>query len=269
VNQETPGQPDPPRDPVPPPPFADPLAAAPSAPLDHHPAPPAYPHPAYQPPGYPAYQMPGARTPEYNGAAIASLIFGILGGILFSVVFGLIALRQIVRRGGRGRGMAIAGLSLSAVWAVLFVAVGTSIVLTLDGTTPLPRPTAAATARTDSTAEGRHQPAESLKVGDCLGYLDENSTPEDFTFRLCSDRHGGEVFDVWSLAPGAYPGDTEVEKQVTDRCYKTLARYAVGTFADARLYYVYPTRDSWSYDRGAVCIAVPSSDQWTGSMVNP
>lgn len=52
---------------------------------------------------------------QTNVFAILSLIFGILGGYL-AIVFGHIARSQIKRRGGRGKGLALAGLILGYVW---------------------------------------------------------------------------------------------------------------------------------------------------------
>lgn len=50
-----------------------------------------------------------------NGFAIAGLIFSILGGWL-GLVFSIIALVQIGRQGGKGKGLAIAGLVVSILW---------------------------------------------------------------------------------------------------------------------------------------------------------
>ena len=67
------------------------------------------------PPGPYAPQAPGT-----NWWAIISLMFGILGGVLISVVCGIIGLRR-AKAGQGGRGMAIAGLVLSALWVLVFL----------------------------------------------------------------------------------------------------------------------------------------------------
>jgi hypothetical protein len=56
-------------------------------------------------------------------------VLSIFGGVLLSVIFGLVALSQIKKSGGRltGRGLAIAGLIISAVWIA-----GIAIVAALD-----------------------------------------------------------------------------------------------------------------------------------------
>src|SRR5512138_561066 len=63
------------------------------------------PQPAH--PAYPTQVMAPQESQKTNGFAIASLIFGI------------VALSQIKKRNEKGRGMAIAGLSLSGAWVVL------------------------------------------------------------------------------------------------------------------------------------------------------
>ena len=48
-------------------------------------------------------------------------MFGIIGGVLISVICGIIGLRR-AKAGQGGRGMAIAGLVLSALWVLVLVA---------------------------------------------------------------------------------------------------------------------------------------------------
>src|SRR5262245_11884637 len=87
------------------------------------PYPQPYPSPDGQqtafPPGPPPYRAANDTT---NGLAVASLITGLLGCVSFAgLILGIVALRQIGQRGGRGRGMAIAGIALFCVWAVVGV----------------------------------------------------------------------------------------------------------------------------------------------------
>ena len=104
------------------------------------PQPPASPAPQYQ---QPQYQQPQYQQPQYqpqfqtqfptaqktNGLAIASLVCSFFCGIL-GVIFGIIAINQINKTNGNGKGMAIAGICIGAasmvigwiVWGSLFVA---------------------------------------------------------------------------------------------------------------------------------------------------
>ena len=213
--------------------------------------------------------MPRPPSPKTNGAAIASLIFGVIAGVPFSVAFGLFALRRIAQRGEGGRGLAIAGLSISAAWVTLLVAVSVLTAGDRTAITATPAIKPAPTVRTGSTSGPGRRYIGDLTLGDCLGYVDENPRPEGYTVKLCSQRHGGEVYDIWSPPSGAYPGDAEMDRLAGDHCGRTLDRYAVGKFADAKGVYLYPKRNSWSHDPRVFCIAVPGTDQWTGSMVHP
>ncbi len=84
---------------------------------------------AYQPPPGPGYwpqQQPGyTPTARTNGPAIASLVLGLLWifwlGSLAGLILGLVALKQIKARNERGRGIAIAGIVLSALGLAGFI----------------------------------------------------------------------------------------------------------------------------------------------------
>ena len=78
---------------------------------------PTGPGPVPQPVFYPSY-APSPAQPT-NGFSIAAMVLGILWvywiGSILALVFGYIALGQIKRRGGGGKGMAIAGVVLGWV----------------------------------------------------------------------------------------------------------------------------------------------------------
>lgn len=90
---------------------------------------PGYPQPGYpQPQGTPAaYSMPAQR--QTSGAAVASLIFGILGCIpfvtgLLAIVLGIVGMRTTKDPKYTGRGMAVAGLILGIISLLLWGIVG-------------------------------------------------------------------------------------------------------------------------------------------------
>ena len=94
------------------------------------------PYGGYSPRGGYAYRgrgsgyWPGLPSGRRNGMAIASLACGCLQVLLFALpvfaalalVFGLVGLGQIRRRGDRGKGMAVAGSTLGVCGLVLTVA---------------------------------------------------------------------------------------------------------------------------------------------------
>lgn len=84
---------------------------------------PPVPQQQYAPaaPAAPAYAAAPVND-KWNGLAIAAFIFGLLGGLL-GLIFGIIALNQIKKNGGKGKGLAIAGIVLFIVWIVLGIIV--------------------------------------------------------------------------------------------------------------------------------------------------
>ena len=100
----------------------------PAAPATQYAAPQQPQYAAPQAPAAPAYQQSIATSEKTNGFAVASLIFGLLGGLL-GLIFGIIALNQIKKNGGKGKGLAIAGIVLFILWIPI------SIVLNMGGDT--------------------------------------------------------------------------------------------------------------------------------------
>lgn len=97
------------------------------------PAPPGYGPPA---PGYGQYP-----APKTSGAAIASLVCGVLGCIpyitsLLAIILGAVGIRNTGRPGVKGRGMAIAGLLLGLLGIVLWSAFGGLAWALISGSKP-------------------------------------------------------------------------------------------------------------------------------------
>jgi hypothetical protein len=81
-----------------------------------HPQPPPYGHPA----PYPYPHPPSGGT---DGFSVAALVTGILGMAVVPVVLGIIGLVRVGRTGESGKGMAIAGIVLGAIWIVLWLVI--------------------------------------------------------------------------------------------------------------------------------------------------
>ena len=101
------------------------------------PPPPPPPAPGFPPPpgsGFPQPQQPygggggGYPAPQgqqSNGLAIGSLICGIVGCLLITpllgIILGVLGLKDARKKGGSGRGLAIAGIVLSVLWLGVFL----------------------------------------------------------------------------------------------------------------------------------------------------
>lgn len=217
-----------------------------------------------QPQGQWGQQPPPPYPPQpqgTNGFAVASLIFGILGGVLFSVIFGFVALSQIRRRGQGGKGLAIAGLSLSGVW-VLGIAAIVVIGAIASGTGD--------NDPTSSTlADSGDVRVEQLRPGQCLNGLEERSAIRNLPVVPCAEPHEGEVYAVFELPGGTYPGDDKVVKAAEDGCFDRLETQApkAADDPDTEVYFLHPTSSSWRLgDQGVTCVAMSGKGKVTGSI---
>jgi Septum formation len=85
----------------------------------------------------------------------------------------------------------------------------------------------------------------------------------------CTTAHEGEVFAVFDLPAGAYPGDAAVDRQAGATCNQRYASVAPAAFADDAygLFVITPLEAVWrTGDRRVVCIA-SSKPARTGSVL--
>ncbi|GGJ09658.1 DUF4190 domain-containing protein [Streptomyces brasiliensis] len=204
-----------------------------------------YGQPQYQPwaQGYSPYNRPA----PVNGLAITSLVLGVLcclPGV--GLVFGVIALRQIRKRGERGRALAIVGSVLSALGLALWVSA---------------LATGAASDIWEGFKEGARGGASiSLAKGECFDA--PGGTLEGETYDVdkvsCGGEHDGEVFASFRLPDGDYPGLGPVTDTADARCYGLQDSYAMDGWAvpdDVDVFYLTPTRESWNAgDREVTCV---------------
>jgi hypothetical protein len=74
--------------------------------------------------------------------------------------------------------------------------------------------------------------------------------------------HEGEVFAVFDLPAGEYPGAAAVDDEVSKECNTRLGAYSPSaeTDPDVGLFSVYPLEQNWRRgDRQVVCLATASS----------
>ncbi|MBB5917238.1 hypothetical protein BJY24_006150 [Nocardia transvalensis] len=197
------------------------------------------------PPGQPPQQQ------GTNGFAIASLILGILGGFcLLGAVFGVIALVQIKKTGQRGRGLAIAGIALTAVW----VAVGIIGAVAAGGSGH--RDSAGEVTRDSSEAVTR------LREGDCVGGIEDGKRTTSVSVTPCAQPHDGEVIAKFDLDRGSFPGESVVSQKAEERC-TTLVETALANSSlidQLQISFLYPdNKKDWDRDRGVTCLVFESS----------
>lgn len=211
----------------------------------------AYPTPPAPPPTAPP---PPART---NGLAVAALVLGILFAPL-GIVFGIVALVQINRKGEKGRGLAIAGVAVGSVSVVL------SVTLFAFGATVLGE-------RYDGEVA---KSAFSLDKGDCFHHSGEWDTKVyDVKAIDCDAPHNAEVvgeFDLYGIFEGEYPGEKKLSGTADTRCTEVADAYSLDSWAlPSDLYYAYyiPTHHSWALgDRTVSCFWVKEKGELTESV---
>jgi hypothetical protein len=215
---------------------------------------PAYGTQAPQYASYPGAPAPAPQDNSTNGFAIASLITGIIGMHLFGIVFGFIGLSQIKKRGQRGRGLAITGIVFGFVWIVIQILLFVLIFAAVDEVKKQAAPNYSGDVSVTR-----------LDVGDCINNLQESNNVKDVPKVPCATKHEGEVFALFNLPAGAWPGTDAVAKQAEDGCTKRFKSYSKTADESIQLFYLHPLEESWSLDRGVTCVATKDGGL-TGSL---
>lgn len=244
------------------------------------PPPPVYGEapPLYQPPGY----QPPPQAQGTNGFAIAALVFGLLGGCL-ALIFGPIALSQIKKTGQQGRGMAIAGMVAFGVWLVIGVLIGVTAALsakdtvtTSSGISPVTVPTASMPSldySTTSAASGsRSVSVTNLHVGECVDGIQNDQSNSRVTVTDCNNPHDAEVMYTYRMTDSAFPGTDESEREAQTTCKSQLeGMIRTSPMADRLAFlYLYPnSQESFSEDKGVICLVADKGDNKLTGKVNP
>lgn len=240
-------------------------------------------HPTF--PGAPtslpaSYPVPGPghdereHRPGTNGLAITALCCGIAGFVPFAavvaIVLGIVALNQLKRVVQSGRGMAVAGIVLGALWIAGFAALVAIGIATDPGDSSASGGAGGAGGST-KVASGRDVTVDELKAGDCFN---ESSTPDskdvgDVTVVPCTTPHRSQVVTVVDLPAGRYPGEDKIVAAADKGCFdKAHPLVREDRMADVEPSYIYPSDAwSWSHSRAILCTADATSGQVTGSVL--
>jgi hypothetical protein len=218
------------------------------------------PPPPHFPPPPPVDPPTNEVDPRTNGYAVASLILGALGGVPFGIAFGITALVQIKRRPQQGRGLAVGGLIASGSWLLIFAAGIAAAVLFYQRE----EETAAAVTPRDRVNIAY------LAPGDCVNELHVVAEEVyDMPVVPCDKPHDGEVYAVFELPEGPYPGDEAVQEEISVRCDDDLRSFAGARSEKLDFTFFYPaTEQLWNESRLVSCMAFDPAGTTTGTLRN-
>jgi len=190
---------------------------------------------------------PGLQRGGTSRWAIASLILGILAVIPLSVICAGVGLSRIKRIGQRGRGLAFAGLALSAIWLVVIIAVST-----LSGN-------ATQSAGGKITHRGSLD-VFALTTGDCFDNPTTTSEIQNVTALPCGQAHDAQVFAKFDLtgADNSYPAQATLNKLADNGCNSRTGSINKAKVTSAMTIHVlFPEQDAWSGGQRTVsCLIV-------------
>ncbi|MFK0237903.1 DUF4190 domain-containing protein [Streptomyces vinaceus] len=219
------------------------------------PPPPSWPPPPAQ---------PADAEPALNGLALVSLLVGLLCLPPLGIVFGIVALVQIARKGERGKALAITGLAVSLTMTAALALVTARAADGLFGR--------ADTAGGYEDVAGELTTMDEMRRGDCFNVPGGDLLAErPFIYKIaCSSPHEGEVTSSTRLAQRVFPGASELKGLAVDACWKAQDAYAMDTWAlpsYAETFYFVPSRESWEGgDRRLLCVIGTAEQEHRGSL---
>lgn len=126
----------------------------------------------------------------------------------------------------------------------------------------------------DQVVEAGEVGAFEVQVGDCFddGQLSaEASEVQEVDAIPCDQPHDNEVYAIFDLPDGDYPGDEAVVEQSGKGCAERFAEFTGTAYEDSQLEItqLFPTEDSWNTldDREVVCAVYDPSGPVEGSLV--
>jgi subtilisin family serine protease len=188
-------------------------------------------------------------------------VLGLCAGPL-GVGFGLVALGQIRRSGEAGRGLAVAGVVLGSLGTALVAVLTVGAVLAIAGS-------GAERDGSGTITERGIVSVVDLGVGDCVDDLDDADVQVVVLATPCREPHEGEVFAVFDLPAGPYPGEEEMIGIAEQECVTRLGDYSpdAADDPDTGLFHLAPQSRGWAAgDREVVCIATWDDGPRTGPL---
>ena len=110
----------------------------------------------------------------------------------------------------------------------------------------------------------------SLSVGDCFDNQPNDGEVEHVPLVECAETHDNEVYFLFDMADGVFPGLDTIEEAAAETCLAEFEGYVGEPFETSILgaWPLFPTADSWEVgDRQVICVLNDFNDgTMTGSM---
>lgn len=123
----------------------------------------------------------------------------------------------------------------------------------------------------DETADGESADVFDVGLGECIQEFDAEEEISDLTVIPCEQEHDQEVFAVFEVADGDFPGEDAFKTQVEEDCVAEFATFVGVDFYDSELdiQWLEPTEDSWGQgDRELVCTILDPAGPTTGTLAD-
>jgi len=179
---------------------------------------------------------------------------------------------QIKNKGGRGKGMAVAGIVLSVIWLLVAAAAVAAVLVrgtaSAGGTGTVTAPVTVAPLPTEpSESRERLVLLDDLQPGDCITDVVEDELRFDLPVVPCSEPHMAEVVAIETLLGTTYPGDDAVTEESGNLCYDALVGYAPSVADEFEVFFFPPSQLGWTAgEREVICLAYSPDEELTASI---
>jgi hypothetical protein len=115
--------------------------------------------------------------------------------------------------------------------------------------------------------------AMAMQVGDCI-QLPEEDLVQSVQAVPCVEPHDAQVYALFDMAEGAFPGVAAVDTAAEEGCMSRFAGFVGMSYEESTLYanWFTPTQESWEEidDREIACVIVPGpeTEQLIGDLQN-
>lgn len=117
--------------------------------------------------------------------------------------------------------------------------------------------------------EGETQDVFNVGLGDCISNFNAEEQVSELTVIPCEQEHDQEVFAVFEVPDGEFPGSEAFQAQVESDCVGEFEAFVGMPYNESALHiqWLEPTEESWAQgDRELVCTVLDPAGPVTGTL---